>query len=479
MEDLIKIYITNGNVLPEYQLKKLNNNQLYSYFRVRKRYFDLWKNYEFRILSMISDINLKLEIIKEHPNRLFVLLKDDEINKNIDIIINSGVSLPMSILKELNNDKLYTYYRVRKKDILNWSHYEYKILSGFVDINEKLEILKEHQHLLLSLFTTEEINNKIDIIINIGVLLPDYVLEELGENQLYSYYLSRKKYFKEWASYEFDIFKKFLTFDDKIKLVKIYPFLLFDFFSKEELEKKPDIIIKLGTRVVNENNLNIIGLLPIMLKHEKTKDMITKTILIKFIKMDPKIHLPMIPEDLKNKFSDIKYFKDDSYEKYKKYNFYELLRLPDTVLNKYYLLLVNYIKNDIRFIKDIISKKRDLLLSRPEIIISAINTPKKRDVDFFTIIDETFWEDLPDEFLDKNPEVMLAVVRKNGLLIKLFPKEIVNNHPNVIEAALAQNGYAIRHIENPTPEMKRIAYDTLINDFGAIPNALNRYFYFM
>lgn len=479
MEDLIKIYITNGMPLPEYQLKKLNNNQLYSYFRVRKRNLKHWRKYEFEILSMISDINLKLEFLKEHPNLLSVLLKDDEIDKNIDIIINSGISLPKNILKELNNNKLYAYYKVRKKDILNWNNYEYKILSGFLDINEKLEILKEHQNLLLSLFTTEEINKNIDNIINIGVLLPDYVLEELGENQLYSYYQSRLKHMRLWASYEYEFFKKIMPIEDKIRLLKLDSFHLFNIFTEKELEKNPDIIIKLGAKTIGQYPINSNALVPIMLKHEKTRDMITKTMLNDFIKMNPELHLPMIPEDLKNKFSDIKYFQDDSYEKYKKYNFYELLRLPDTVLNKYYLLLVNYIKKDISFIKDIISKKRDLLLNRPEIIISAINTPKKRDVDFFTIIDETFWEDLPDEFLDKNPEVMLAVVKKNGLLIKLFPKEIVNNHPNVIEAALAQNGYAIRYIENPTPEMKRIAYVTLLYDFGAIPNALNRYFYFM
>lgn len=80
MDDLIKMYLNSGNVLSEYQLSKLNINQLKTYYNKRKNAvtFVEWQDYEKIILRelILNDIEYQKTIINQNADNFEFIIEE-------------------------------------------------------------------------------------------------------------------------------------------------------------------------------------------------------------------------------------------------------------------------------------------------------------------------------------------------------------------------------------------------------------------
>lgn len=80
MEDLIKLYLNSGRALTEYQLNKLNINQLKTYYQRRKLAvtFVEWQDYEKSKLRdlILDDVEYQKTIINQDPDNFEFIIEE-------------------------------------------------------------------------------------------------------------------------------------------------------------------------------------------------------------------------------------------------------------------------------------------------------------------------------------------------------------------------------------------------------------------
>ena len=62
-------------------------------------------------------------------------------------------------------------------------------------------------------------------------------------------------------------------------------------------------------------------------------------------------------------------------------------------------------------------------------------------------------EELEWEFLSAHPDLIETAVKKDGMLVELFPEEYLENHPEITDAAIRQNGDAVYFLSGHLQDM--------------------------